>query len=511
MKYNRLFLAAIVLLAVSSVFASSNNDDDDDDSSEWYDDWRSSKLHALDEYVRRPDGSFSWTLNQTFNFPDYTLYTLRLTSLTWNILPSNNPVWKHWMQVCVPKTVKAELGFLYINDDLNSFKPNGTSLDADLELIPKRICVEGGAVTTILWQIPNEPITFNDEPGNPRVEDAIIAYTWRKFIDNPDKPEKVLQFPMTKAAVRSLDATQDFVKSLKHPKVPKPKNFVVAGASKRGWITWLIGAVDERVVGIVPIVIPVANLVENFNSVYQNIGEWGFALADYTALNIFDFLNNASITPLVNVIDPLVYNDRYKNKDKLVVVGTTDEFFTPDQPNFFFTQLKGPKWLHLSPNADHPMAGFEAKDTIYSFFKAVNAKHTRFPHPNWVLVPSNSSARPALTFAGSDLRPTKVIQWTGTTNPGKNRDFRLITCPEIPDCLNIVPWIPSIVSEVAPGTNLYLGQSEAPPAGQWTGFFLEFVYDLRLPDGSTTQFNVTTEVNIIPTYRPFPQYQPPTH
>ncbi len=32
------------------------------------------------------------------------------------------------------------------------------------------------------------------------------------------------------------------------------RSFIVAGASKRGWTTWTTGAVDKRVIAIVPIV-----------------------------------------------------------------------------------------------------------------------------------------------------------------------------------------------------------------------------------------------------------------
>jgi PhoPQ-activated pathogenicity-related protein len=57
-----------------------------------------------------------------------------------------------------------------------------------------------------LQQVPNQPFTFTDDPAQKlRTEDGIIAYTWKKFVNNTNTPAKwLLQFPQTKSAVRAM-------------------------------------------------------------------------------------------------------------------------------------------------------------------------------------------------------------------------------------------------------------------------------------------------------------------
>ena len=56
--------------------------------------------------------------------------------------------------------------------------------------------------------VPNQPLVFADDPGNQRNEDAIIAYTFDKFLKTQD-PTWPLLLPMAKSAVRAMDTIQD--------------------------------------------------------------------------------------------------------------------------------------------------------------------------------------------------------------------------------------------------------------------------------------------------------------
>jgi hypothetical protein len=60
-------------------------------------------------------------------------------------------------------------------------------------------------------QIPNQPLRFAGE-SQPRREDALIAYTWDKFLRTGDARWPA-RLPMTKAVVRAMDAVTAFCAS----------------------------------------------------------------------------------------------------------------------------------------------------------------------------------------------------------------------------------------------------------------------------------------------------------
>ena len=108
-------------------------------------------------------------------------------------------------------------------------------------------------VVAELGQVPNQPLHFADSKEAGRSEDDLIAYTRIKYIETHDETWLV-RLAMVKSGIRAMDAMQEFLATDEAGK-QKIERFVVAGGSKRGWTTWLIGAMDKRVVAIIPLVI----------------------------------------------------------------------------------------------------------------------------------------------------------------------------------------------------------------------------------------------------------------
>jgi PhoPQ-activated pathogenicity-related protein len=73
---------------------------------------------------------------------------------------------------------------------------NGAAFPTKTDSRAAAIAVALGSVVVIASQIPNQPLYFADESNVPRSEDAIIAYSFDKFLKTGDEEWPVL-LPMT--------------------------------------------------------------------------------------------------------------------------------------------------------------------------------------------------------------------------------------------------------------------------------------------------------------------------
>ena len=221
---------------------------------------------ALDRYVHTPDPSYRFELVNTIAGTGYKAYVLSLTSQTWKPpIPADRSEWKHWLTIVRPDQVDHATGFLYITGGSNKDKApeKVEALIADIALTTHTVVAE-------LRMVPNQPLDFPDAIKRDLVEDEFIAYTWDKYLrtGNDIWPARL---PMTKSAVKAMDAVQEFLGSAAGGKT-KVENFMVAGGSKRGWTTWTTAAVDKRVVAIAPMVVDLLNNEKSFEHHYRAYG-----------------------------------------------------------------------------------------------------------------------------------------------------------------------------------------------------------------------------------------------
>jgi PhoPQ-activated pathogenicity-related protein len=430
----------------------------------------------LDDYVAAPDPSYSYNVVKTVPGPGYTAYMIEMTSQSWRSKDEvDRTLWKHWLTIIKPNNATSDKALLWINGGSN----RRSTPDSPDKMIAG-IALAANAVVVDIKQVPNQPLTFPDG-GGPRSEDGIIAYTFVKFLSTGDATWPLL-LPMVKSAVRAMDTVQKHLKSLDTGAMDI-NQFVVSGGSKRGWTTWLTAAVDKRVVAIAPAVIDVLNMDEQMEHHFAAYGFYSQAIEDYEDLNIFEKLGSPQAEPLLKLVDPYEYRDRYAAIPKFMINSSGDQFFLSDSAQFYYDDLPGEKYIRYVPNTDHGLGGSDAPQSLIAFFKSVLAGEDR-PKYSWAVKNDHSIEVKATT------RPSAVKLWQAT-NP-KARDFRLETIGKV--------WESSDLSEQGPG--VYIAKVPAPPEG-WTAFFVELSY----PSSSGFLHKFTTEVHVVPDRLPFAKEQ----
>jgi PhoPQ-activated pathogenicity-related protein len=427
---------------------------------------------ALDRYVAAPDPNYRYELVTKTDRGSFTFYSIDMTSQKWRTEQEvNRTLWKHWLNIIVPKEVKSTTAFLFISGGSNPGKPS-TVPDPMLAAIANK----SHTVVADLHMIPNEPLTFPGE-SKQRTEDGIISYTWDKFLRTGDETWPA-RLPMTKAAVRAMDTVQDFC-----GKQPgggtKVEHFVVGGGSKRGWTTWTTGAVDKRVTAIVPFVIDMLNMEKSFEHHWQAYGFWAPAVGDYVRMNIMDWVGMPQYKALMKIVEPYSYRDRL-TMPKYIVNACGDQFFLPDSWQFYYKDLKGEKYLRYVPNANHGLSGSDAPQSLVAWYDMIV---TGTPRPRFAWKAGKSGDMMVKVVD----KPKEVRLWQAT-NPAA-RDFRLEKIGKA--------WTSTVLTETKPG--LYVGHVDKPAKG-WTAFMVELTY----ATGESNTFKTTTGVKVVPDVLPFP-------
>jgi PhoPQ-activated pathogenicity-related protein len=407
-----------------------------------------------------------------------------MISQTWRSAADVNiPQWHHWVGVYVPDILVFSTAFLLIDGGSNTSAAPANS-PADLGLV----ALASGSVVVQLKTVPNEPVIFTDETIS-RSEDAIIAYTFDKYIEHLGEPGNEtwpLLLPMVNSAVRAMDTIQDFVPDVVEG--AQIDDFVVFGGSKRGWTTWLTAAVDDRVRAIMPGVIDVLNIPAQMVHHYNVYGFFAEAIQDYEDLQLFERQLTTESRELYRIVDPYRYltNGRFDDMPKLIANSSGDQFFVSDAGQFYLDDLPGElNRVRYFPNSSHGIndspAVLQARlDSIISFYGAV-LFGVPLPEYSWTVAQDGSIHVQAQTH------PTTVKLWQATNLDA--RDFRRHFWPDI-------QWTSTVLPDQ--GGDNYIGDVSMPSPQGATGYFVELTFDSPIPQ--LPPFVFTTEIRVKSTF-----------
>jgi PhoPQ-activated pathogenicity-related protein len=365
-------------------------------------------VDALARYVAAPDASHEWREIGAGRIGAVEYTELILTSQTWR-----GRVWKHQLILLRPPKIDpgSSQAFLFVHG--GRWKPEYEQGYAGK--LPRaapmfaRLAELNRAPLGVLLQVPHQPL-FE------RTEDALIAYTFDRYLDTGEADWPLL-LPMVKSVARGMDVMQEFASQRWDRRID---SFTIAGASKRGWTSWLTAAVDPRVASVAPIVIDMLNLPAQIKLQQETFSGMSEQVADYTAISLPDRLNSDRGRNLLAMVDPYSYRSRL-TQSKLIVLGTNDRYWPLNALNVYWNDLPEPKHLLYIPNQGHGLTEMKKLMASLSAFHRYTASAKPLPKLTWNFNPAERSV--AVTVQ-ADRKPSDVRIWHANS---PTKDFREAT------------------------------------------------------------------------------------
>ena len=416
---------------------------------------------ALADYVAAPDTSYTWTKRSEGSVLTCKYVELTLTSQVWR-----GVTWKHQLFLLKPALVdpNARHALLMIaggnwKDELADPK---TQIKAPGEAqLLAMVAEQMKLPVAILMHVPQQPM-FDGKR-----EDQIISMTFREFLKSGD-PNWPLLAPMVKSAVKGMDATQEALRKEWDLDV---KTFTITGASKRGWTTWLTGAVDDRAVAIAPMVIDMLNMSQHTKLQRTSFGgQPSEQIDDYKGLD--QQIDTPRGLALRKIVDPWEYRERL-TQPKLIILGTNDRYWPLDACSLYWDDLPGEKHLIYVPNNGHSLPD---RARIIAGLNAINRRVITgqpLPKLTWSFASGDGTLELAVT---SDVKPSRVRAWTASA---KTRDFRDSKWTSV---------------DATPADAAFISRLPVPSEG-----FAAMLGEAVFHEGTENEFSLSTNVRIAPT------------
>lgn len=409
--------------------------------------------NPLQDYVSFDALPMRWEISSVQREDWGTITHLQIDSQQWRAHS-----WRHHLVIVSPKQLNhTKTAFLLVAGDGDGRRHIDTL---------KTLSLNSGTVTAAIMNVPNQPLYEG------RKEDALIAYTFNQYLQTGDDTWPLL-FPMVKSVTRTMDVLQAY---LQQTQLRPPEHFVVSGASKRGWTTWLTAAVDGRIKAIAPMVIDVLNMKPQLQWSEQIYGQQSVKIKDYTELNLHRKQDSPAMQKLRSWVDPYQYRHLY-TMPKLLLLGTNDPYWTVDSLRHYWHNLPEPKLIYQTPNAGHNLnGGTQAVQTLSAFYQMV-VNDEPLPQLNWQFdYLENHRVNVRLT---SSQQPKSARLWTALS---KDRDFRADQ------------WQPQALNIHSDRLNIQLIQ----PEQGYKAFMLEV--DLETVHGHA--YKLSTEARVTPDTQP---------
>ena len=363
---------------------------------------------ALAQYAGAFDRQFAWREVSRGRIGRTDYLELILRSQAWRGI-----VWKHQLVVMRPPGLEPgrsdALLFVHGGRWRDEFESGWSGpAPASMRLFA-RLAETAGAPVAVLRQVPFQPL-FGLR------EDALIAHTFDRFLVTGDGSWPLL-LPMVKSVVRGMDAVQQVAAARWDLEIG---NFTVAGASKRGWTTWLTAAVDPRVMAIAPMVIDMLDIPAQIDLQRARFGSLSEQVQDYADIGLPERLDSPRGQRLLDIVDPYRHRERIR-QPKLIVLGTNDPYWPVDALNVYWDGLAAPRRALYFPNQGHSLKDYSRLIAALASLHRHAARGEALPALDWQFdaVPGEISLR-----LRTDEPPARVRLWTAAADSADLREAR---------------------------------------------------------------------------------------